>query len=480
MAACYDGPAGTQGVGICKAGNHTCNAQGDGYGPCMGEVLPAPVDSCATPEDDDCDGSPMPCQNDPVWSKDLGAQNAATNLIGLATDPQNNTIVATNEGGFTIRKLSSVGATLWTHTFPSNGIGGIAVEPVTGNIWVATGVSGMFDAGCGMSQSFGNQHNLAIIKYSPGGSCVLIGQWGTDFAPGSSTATSIAADAAGNIVVAGVMVEVGLDFGGGQLAAPNKSGETFVAKLNNSMSHVWSTTLESPGSSIAQSVALDSANQAVVTGVFSQSLAVGNLTLQGHGQNDVFLARFDKAGAVQIAKGFGDASDQSEARAAVTAANDIFVSGTFKGTLDFGGNQILAQSAQGDAFLAKFDSSGNIVWSKDFGNGQAATGGSPAAAANGDVYVTGRFRGGLNLGCGNLPGNGNGNSDVFVAHFNNVGACATSQGFGDAKDQAGLLTAVSPNGSPVIGGTFQGAINFGQGALSLTGTTDVFVAKILP
>jgi hypothetical protein len=45
----------TAGVGICVAGTETCNAQGNGYGPCMGEIVPVAED-CNTPEDDDCDG----------------------------------------------------------------------------------------------------------------------------------------------------------------------------------------------------------------------------------------------------------------------------------------------------------------------------------------------------------------------------------------------------------------------------------------
>ncbi len=54
--SCYSGPAGTAGVGACKAGTRTCNAQGTAFGPCMGEVLPA-TESCLTPVDDDCDGA---------------------------------------------------------------------------------------------------------------------------------------------------------------------------------------------------------------------------------------------------------------------------------------------------------------------------------------------------------------------------------------------------------------------------------------
>ena len=53
--ACYTGPANTENVGVCTGGTQTCNAQGTGWGPCMGEVLPGP-ELCANGKDDDCNG----------------------------------------------------------------------------------------------------------------------------------------------------------------------------------------------------------------------------------------------------------------------------------------------------------------------------------------------------------------------------------------------------------------------------------------
>jgi hypothetical protein len=53
--ACYSGPPGTLNRGACRAGVRTCDAEGTGYGPCEGEVSPAP-DRCDTAEDEDCDG----------------------------------------------------------------------------------------------------------------------------------------------------------------------------------------------------------------------------------------------------------------------------------------------------------------------------------------------------------------------------------------------------------------------------------------
>jgi hypothetical protein len=51
---CYEGPAGTEGVGICKAGARAC-VDGAFSGACAGQVLPA-FETC-NGLDDDCDGA---------------------------------------------------------------------------------------------------------------------------------------------------------------------------------------------------------------------------------------------------------------------------------------------------------------------------------------------------------------------------------------------------------------------------------------
>jgi hypothetical protein len=53
---CYDGPAGTAGVGMCAGGVLTCNADGTGFGPCIGQVTPA-AETCGDGLDNDCDGT---------------------------------------------------------------------------------------------------------------------------------------------------------------------------------------------------------------------------------------------------------------------------------------------------------------------------------------------------------------------------------------------------------------------------------------
>lgn len=62
---CYTGPSGTENVGTCVGGIAECNADGKGWGPCIGEVVPG-VEKCGSSADEDCDGVILPCAGMPI------------------------------------------------------------------------------------------------------------------------------------------------------------------------------------------------------------------------------------------------------------------------------------------------------------------------------------------------------------------------------------------------------------------------------
>lgn len=92
VVPCYGGPPGTKDVGPCKGGMQTCNAQGTGFGPCAGEVVPQP-EMCGTPIDDNCNGqvneggSDCVCQPNAVvscYSGPAGTVNVGVCKAGMA------------------------------------------------------------------------------------------------------------------------------------------------------------------------------------------------------------------------------------------------------------------------------------------------------------------------------------------------------------------------------------------------------------
>ena len=54
---CYTGPLDKVDVGACARGTATCEADGRGWGGCVGEVLPQPSELCGNAIDDDCNGA---------------------------------------------------------------------------------------------------------------------------------------------------------------------------------------------------------------------------------------------------------------------------------------------------------------------------------------------------------------------------------------------------------------------------------------
>lgn len=81
--ACYSGPAGTKGVGLCAEGSQIC--QHGQWGPCTGEVLPAAQETCFDSKDNNCnnqvdegcgecqEGQTQPCYTGPPGTEVLGA-----------------------------------------------------------------------------------------------------------------------------------------------------------------------------------------------------------------------------------------------------------------------------------------------------------------------------------------------------------------------------------------------------------------------
>jgi hypothetical protein len=101
-APCYDGPAGTENVGVCHAGLKTCSAQGTGYGSCQNEVVPS-TETCATPEDDDCNGTPLVCGS--------ASQDCNPNT-GLCEDACSPTVLGTSYVGCTYYPTVTANLTL--------------------------------------------------------------------------------------------------------------------------------------------------------------------------------------------------------------------------------------------------------------------------------------------------------------------------------------------------------------------------------
>jgi len=95
----------------------------------------------------------------------------------------------------------------------------------------------------------------------------------------------------------------------------------------------------------------------------------------------------------------------------------------------------------------------------------------------GNIVVTGYFNGTVDFGGGALTSAGG--TDIFLANFDASGTHLWSRRFGDASTQRGYSVAVDGMGKIIVTGFFRGTVDFGGGVLTSAGNSDIFLAKFL-
>jgi len=228
----------------------------------------------------------------------------------------------------------------------------------------------------------------------------------------------------------------------------------------------------------ARAIVADGAGNVILTGSFEDTLDLGGGALKSAGGSDIFIAKLDPTGKPLWGKRFGDNGDYQQGNAvAVDKSGNIIVAGQFEGTVNFGG-QDLKSSGQGDLFVVKLDPSGKHLWSKSFGDAEDyQLARAVATNSAGDVMIAGDYYGSLNFGSGALTAAGV--SDIFVAKLDKDGKLLWGKSFGDDVIQSCKAMDVDGQGNIVLAGEFGGTLSFGGAAsVKSAGGRDIFVAKL--
>ena len=168
-----------------------------------------------------------------------------------------------------------------------------------------------------------------------------------------------------------------------------------------------------------------------------------------NGAHDIFVAKFDSSGNLLWDKSFGDAADQKQASLALDASGNIFLGGSFPGQIDFGGGALVSMGDD-DLFLAKLDPSGSHLWSKRFGDTNDQSFGTVAVDPSGRPILVSGCSGAVDFGGGPLQSAGGttGGQDVFVAKFDASGNYLWNRRFGDAQQQLPPPSRSTPPARP--------------------------------
>ncbi len=234
--------------------------------------------------------------------------------------------------------------------------------------------------------------------------------------------------------------------------------------------NIWSSGFGDANQQMIWSVATDGDGNVAVTGGFEGSIDLGGDVLTSAGNFDAFVAMFDNTGNHLWSTSFGYHNESEDKGYGVCfdPNGDVFVTGRFAGSVDFGDGNVLDGIGYADIFVAKYTGAdGACLWSKNFGNYSVDIGWGICTDSLGDVYVVGE----------DDQGAGAGNIEVYIAKLRNSdGYKLAEKWFHEPYNDAAKGVCVDANNNLIVTGYFEsGTIDFGGGALTNNGGKDIFV-----
>jgi ribosomal protein S11 len=222
---------------------------------------------------------------------------------------------------------------------------------------------------------------------------------------------------------------------------------------------------------------MDSAGNAVATGTFEGTIDFGGGPVTSAGSYDAFVMKLDTVGNAVFRRTAGGMAAQAGTDIDVDSTGDIVLVGTYQNSIDWGLGPHTT-SASTSTFVTKFDPAGNTKWSKAFGGGANVVPDGALVDPAGHVLLTGSFSGAANFGDGAVTSNGL--TDLFVAKLDATGQLIWKKIAGDGEIQTGGSVAVDDGGHVLLGARIWGAVDVGTGSVASHGKDDALVAKLKP
>jgi hypothetical protein len=223
--------------------------------------------------------------------------------------------------------------------------------------------------------------------------------WSRHFgADGDQQAEAVAVDSQDRVTIAGHfagIIDIGLvppltDFTG--------MANGFVLQLDAAAAPLWQLSLGDPAAQFLTSLAITSANQIYVSGAMSGNLSHGAYNLSSAGNLDMLVLRLDNDGGADWLGNYGDAEEQSAFAVATDPADNAVFTGWFDGSFAIGGSSL--SGVGNNLFVAKLTGFSNVTAASFSAAGSDNKARDVATASDGGIAVVGAVDGPVDFGAG--------------------------------------------------------------------------------
>ncbi|HRD41015.1 MAG TPA: SBBP repeat-containing protein, partial [Bacteroidia bacterium] len=260
----------------------------------------------------------------------------------------------------------------------------------------------------------------------------------------------------------------------------NGNYDSYVAKFDVNGNPLWVKSFGGGFDDNANAIAIDAIGNSYVVGSFiSASMVCGTTTLTNSAFGDMFIVKMDVNGNILWAKNFGDGGSTVANAVAVEASGNVLISGYYNSATLTMGTFTLNTFGNNDAFVAKLDASGNVMWAQSFGDNLAENANGITVDPSGNSYVTGLYKSSsLTVGTTTLNNTSPASADIFLIKLNNMGNVLTATTFGDMLDEVATGITRDINGNIILTGYyFSPSLTIGTSTLSNYGSRDMLVIK---
>ncbi len=437
------------------------------------------------------------------WAQRAGGSGPVDRCSGLAAGPGGTIYMAgsldmaggtvggttfgttTTGTGALLAAFSAAGTGQWARREGGgSSYNSVALDPGN-NLVVAGSMSGTLVLGAQTLNSAGG-FDILTARYTSAGAVIGAGRVGST---GNDFAYATCSDPANGQTIAGYTTGSYINLGGSiNLNPTGSSQDALVIKYASSGTISFAKRISSyGGNEYVNGTAVDAQGNTYVTGSFVNNIRLGNLTLTTgvSGQRrDAIVVKYSPSGVVLWTRQF---SNCYSGGLGLDAAGNLYVAGTFTGSLTVGSTTLTSTggSSDSDVFLVKYDSQGTVMWARGAGGTDGDEGDAVAVNAAGQVAVGGSSNSAtLTFGSQTVTVPAN-TFSAFVARYDAAGTAQWVQAFtGTGTNSFPYIDALAVDAAGGVGiaGDFTDNVTIGTSTFTTPTANDyqAFIAKCSP
>lgn len=241
------------------------------------------------------------------------------------------------------------------------------------------------------------------------------------------------------------------------------NNDVFLVKMDSTGNLLWATYFGGTGVDEARGITRDSSGNIYITGLTSSASGIGTAgsfhNEYGGGFCDAFLSKFSNGGYPVWGTYFGGSGEDVATAISADLLGNVYITGYTTSTDSIATAGAYKTNGGGtftDAFIARCNTAGNLIWATYFGGSDDDASTGIACGKDGDMFI-----------CGKTSST---DSIVTASAFQSVVLTYDDEGFIAAFDSSGALrwgTYFGAYGSNAVGG----AVCDPLGDLYVTGST---------